>query len=262
MRKVVITLVVLVGLLVAADFGAAAAAEYQVSKQLRDELTLTTDPSVRIRGIPFLTQAVTGRYGEIDVQAYGLDAGPLTNVTVEATLYDVDAPLSDLVSGSLASVHADEVDGRARVHDTDLGRAIGIDDLRLHPVSDEEVEEALGSDAVTESDDDASAAVRMVATTNLVGEQTEVIVIALLELSEGVVQVTPTDVRLGNQEIGEVSLPKVIREPLLAAFTMQVDPGRLPFTVTPTAVYVEMGSLVVEGTAQDVTFRQAGTGAG
>lgn len=262
MRKVVITLVVLVGLLVATDFGAAAAAEYQVSKQLRDELSLTADPPVRIRGIPFLTQAVAGHYGEIEVGAIGLDVGPLTDVTVEATLYDVDAPLSELMSGSLDSVHADEVDGRARIHDTDLGRAIGIDDLRLHHASDEEVEEALGSGTVSESDDDARAAVRMVATTDLVGQRTEVIVIALLELSDGVVEVTPTDVRLATDEVGEVSLPKAIREPILSAFATQVDPGGLPFTVTPTAVYAEMGSLVVEGTAQDVSFRQAGTGVG
>ena len=262
MRKVVIVLVVLVGLLVATDFGVAASAEYRVSQQLRDEFSLTTDPSVHITGFPFLTQAAAGRYDEIEVVATGVNVGPLTEVAVEATLSVVDAPLSELMSGSLDSVQADAVDGRVRVHDTDLGRAIGIEDLRLQHASDEEVEEALGSGTVSKSDSDALAAVRMVATTDLVGVRTEVIVIALLELTERVVRVTPTDVRLATDEVGEVSLPEAIRKPILSAFTTQVDPGGLPFTVTPTAVYVETGSLIVEGTAQDVMFRQAGTGVG
>lgn len=262
MRKLLITLVVLAGLLVGADFGLAAATEYQVSKQLRDELVLDADPSVHIRGFPFLTQAVSGRYDEIDLAATGVDVGPLDDVGVEATLYEVDASLTDLMSGPPESVSAEEADGRVRVLDTDLGRAIGIDDLRLQPAEDEEVEEALGSDTVTESDDDARAAVRMVATTDLAGTRTEVIIIALLELADGVVRVTPTDVRLATDRIGEVSLPKPLREPVLAAFTMEVEPGGLPFTITASAVYVETGSLIVEGTAEDVTFRQAGTGIG
>lgn len=256
MRKLLITLLVLVGLVVAADFGAAAAAEYQVSKHLRSELELQADPSVRINGFPFVTQAASGTYSEIEVAASSVTVGPLTDVWVEATLSDVDAPVSALRSGSLASVEADRVEGRVRVQDKDLGRAIGIEDLRIQPASDDEIEELLGADGVAQRRDER-AAVRMVATTDLAGERTEVIVIGLLELVEGVVLVTPTDVRLSTDEIGEVSLPSQIREPLLAAFDTEIDPGGLPFTATPTAVYVETGSVLVEGEARDVTFADA-----
>lgn len=257
MRKLVITLLVLAGLLVAVDFGAAAAAEYQVSKQLRSEVDLAADPSVRINGFPFLTQAIAGTYSDIDVQASGLSVGQLRDVAVEATLYDVDAELAQVMSGTLSSLQADEVEGRVRIKDTDLGRAIGINDLRLQPASEEEVEKALGSGAVSRSDEDGRAAVRMVATTDLVGERSEVIAIALVRLTEGTIRVTPVDLRLSGQEIGEVTLPAAIRKPLLAAFTTTIEPGELPFTVTPTAVYVETGSLIVEGTAEDVSLDQA-----
>lgn len=262
MRTLIVTLLVLAGLAVAVDFGAAAAAEYQLSKQLRSELDLAADPAVRINGFPFLTQVVTGTYSDIDVHASGLSVGPLADVAVEATLYDVDAPLGQLMSGTLSSVQADQAEGRVRIKDTDLGRAVGIDDLRLQPASDEEVEESMGSAAVSESDQDGQAAVRMVATTDLAGERTEVIVIALVELAEGAVQLTPVDLRLSGEEIGETTLPAAIREPLLAAFATTVEPGGLPFTVTPTAVYVEIGSLIVEGTTGDVSLDQAGVGVG
>ena len=262
MRKLVITLLVLTGLAVAVDFGAAAVVEYEMSEQLRSELELAADPSVRINGFPFLTQAVAGNYGEIEIQASGLTVGPLTDVGVEATLFDVTAPLAEVTSGMLGSAQAAVVDGRVRIRDSDLGRAIGIEDLRLQPASDEEVEEALGSTAVSESDDDTRAAVRMVATTDVTGQRGEVIIIGLLELTDGVIRVTPTDIRFSTDAAGEESLPALIREPLLAAFTTEVDPGGLPFTVTPTAVYVEIGSLLVEGTAQDVSLGQAGVDTG
>lgn len=262
MRAVVITLLVLTGLVVAVDFGAAAAVEYKMSEQLRSELALAADPSVRINDFPFLPQAVSGSYSEIEMQAAGLTVGPLTDVGVEATLHDVTAPLAEVTSGMLGSARAAAVDGRVRIRDTDLGRAIGIEDLRLQPASDEEVEESLGSAAVSESDDDRRAAVRMVATTDVTGQRGEIIVIGLLELADGVIRVTPTEIRFSTDGVGQDSLPALIREPLLAVLTTEVDPGGLPFTVTPTAVYVETGSLLVEGTAQDVSLGQVGVDIG
>ncbi|MDQ3886253.1 MAG: DUF2993 domain-containing protein [Actinomycetota bacterium] len=256
---VVITLLVLTGLAVAVDFAAAAALEYEVSEQLRSELELTADPSVRINGFPFLTQAVSGKYSEIDMQASGLVVGPLHDVGVEATLYDVTAPLAEVTSGMLTSARATAVQGRVRIRDTDLGRAIGIVDLRLQPASDQEVEEALGSAAVSESDDDRRAAVRMVATTNVSGQRAKVIVIGLLELTDGVIRITPADVRFPTHADREKSRLTPVRKPLLAAFTTVVDPGNLPFAVTPTAVSVQTGSLLIKGTTtQDVRLGQAG----
>ncbi|MGH3980335.1 MAG: LmeA family phospholipid-binding protein [Pseudonocardiaceae bacterium] len=262
MRKLVIALLVLAGLLVAADFGAAAYAEYQVAERLRTEFSLTADPSVRINGFPFITQALSGSYDDIDMRAGDLAVGPLRDVAVEASMYDVDAPLDEVTSGSLSSVKIDEVEGRVRILDKDLGRAIGIEDLRIAEASDKEIEEALGSDTVSDSESDGRAAVRMIATTDLGGERAEVIVVGLLELADGAVSVTPTDVRLATDDVGEFSLPADFREPLLAAFSTEVDPGGLPFTVTPTAVDVDDGAIVVEGTAREVSFSQAGAGVG
>lgn len=264
MRKLVVAVLVVVGLAVVADFGAATVAEYTLAQQLREQLRLSADPSVRINGVPFLTQALAGRYSAIDIQATGLPVDPLHDVAVEATLHDVDAPLSEVTSGNLQSVQAARVDGRVRIKDSDLGRAIGIEDLRIQRPSDQEIKELLPSG--TPSADNATpgnrAPVRMVATTDLAGQRTEVIGIGIIEFTGGLVQITIINVRLARDDVGAVSLPREIRQLLLKTLSTDVKPGGLPFAVTPTGVSVETGSLVVEGTASNVTMGQAGIGVG
>ena len=261
-RKLIIAVLVIVALAVAADFGAAAAAEYTVAKQLRQQLNLASDPSVRINGFPFLTQAVAGHYTSIDVQASGVSADPLHDLDVEATLHDVDAPLAEVISGDLHSVRAAKVDGRVRIKDTDLGRAIGIEDLRIQQPSDQEIKELLPPGTPTsDSPRGNRAPIKMVATTDLAGQRTEVVAFGVIELTRGFVRITASDVQLGGGSGGTVGLPRAIRQTLLNALSANVKTGGLPFAVTPTRVWVETGSIVVEGTANNVSLRQAGVAA-
>ncbi|HEY6424783.1 MAG TPA: DUF2993 domain-containing protein [Pseudonocardiaceae bacterium] len=258
MRKLVIAVLVVLGLAVAADFGAAAFAEYTVAKNLKERLGLATEPSVQIEGFPFLTQALAGHYSAIDMNAAGLSVGPLHDVEAEATLHDVDAPLSEVTAGNLQSVQAARVDGRIRVKDSDLGRAIGIEDLRVQPPSDNEIKAVLPAGGSTSG---SRAPVRMMATTDVAGQRIEIIGIGMIELNGSALRITVVDVRLAHGDGGEVTLPREIRQVLLKALSTEVQPGQLPFTVTPTRVSVETGSLVVEGTAQHVSMAQAGVSA-
>ncbi|HEU0127049.1 MAG TPA: DUF2993 domain-containing protein, partial [Pseudonocardiaceae bacterium] len=70
------------------------------------------------------------------------------------------------------------------------------------------------------------------------------------------------DVRLARDEVGEVNLPRQIRQMLIQALSTEVEPGGLPFAATATRVWVEPGALVVQGTAKGVTMNQAGLGVG
>ncbi|MGA9312622.1 MAG: DUF2993 domain-containing protein [Pseudonocardiaceae bacterium] len=262
MRKLIIAVLVIVALAVAADFGAAAAAEYTVAKQLRQQLNLASDPSVQINGFPFLTQAVAGHYTSIDVQASGVSADPLHDLDVEATLHDVDAPLAEVISGDLHSVRVAKVDGRVRIKDTDLGRAIGIEDLRIQQPSDQEVKELLPPGTPTSNSPRGNRApIKMVATTDLAGQRTEVVAFGVIELTHGFVRITASDVQLGGGDGGTVGLPRAIRQTLLNALSANVKTGGLPFAVTPTRIWVETGAIVVEGTANNVSLRQAGVAA-
>ncbi|HKS51624.1 MAG TPA: DUF2993 domain-containing protein [Pseudonocardiaceae bacterium] len=256
MRKLIIAVLVVVALAVAADFGAAAYAEHTVATQMRQQLELRSDPSVRINGFPFLTQALAGHYSAIDVRATGVSVDPLHDLDVEATLHDVTAPLAEVTAGDLHSVRAARVDGRVRIKDTDLGRTIGIEDLRIQQPSDEEIKELLP--AGTPSGDSLHgdrAPVRMVATTDLVGQRTEIVGIGLIRLTGGVVRINVADVRLARDGVGAVGLPRPARQTLLNTLSTDVKPGDLPFAVTPTKLWVETGSIVVEGTVSNLSLR-------
>ncbi|MGH3874948.1 MAG: LmeA family phospholipid-binding protein [Pseudonocardiaceae bacterium] len=265
MRKLVIAVLVIVGLAVVADFGAAAAAEYTLAQQLTARLALPADPSVRINGVPFATQALAGRYTAIDIQATGLTVDPLRDVAVEATLRDVTAPLAELIAGDISSVRAAQVDGQVRIKDSDLGRAIGIEDLRIQRPSDKEMQALLPAGATIPPPDGTPAdraAIRMAATTDLASRRTEIIGIGLIELTGDLVRITISDVRLAGDDIGAASLPREIRQLLLKTLSTNVKPGGLPFDVTPTGVSVQTGSLTVAGTATDVPVGRAATGIG
>ncbi|MGH3672435.1 MAG: LmeA family phospholipid-binding protein [Pseudonocardiaceae bacterium] len=261
MRKLIIAVLIIVALAVAADFGAAAYGEYTISQQIRQQFRLASDPSVRIEGFPFLTQAVGGHYTAIDIEATGLPADSLHDLDVQATLHDVDAPLSEVSAGDLHSVRAAQVDGRIVIKDSDLGRAIGIEDLRIQPPSVQELQERFPAGTPSNSARGDRAPIKMVATTDLAGRPSEITGYGVIELTGGQVRITITDVRLSSDGVGTVSLPREIRQTLLNTLSTDVKPGDLPFNATPTSVWVQTGSVVVEGTARDVSLNQADLGA-
>ena len=246
MKKAAIVLVVLVGLLVAADFGAAAAAEYQVSKRLRGHLNLPDDPAVRVNGFPFLYQAFTGDYRNVEVTADRVTVARLRNIAVEATLHHVRVPFSDLVSGSADTIRIDEVVGRVRIQAAELEDLINVEDLQVEKVTDRD-KNAAGQPV-------PANAVKLIGTTEVAGQRLRVTVIGSLDVVGGQVQIEAHTVEVNGQTL----LP-AIEQTVLRLFTVRIDPGTLPFTVTPTSVRADNGALVVEGTARDVVVNSSGT---
>jgi len=253
-KKAAIILLVLVGLLVVADFGAAAAAEYQVSKRLRGHLDLPDDPAVRINGFPFLTQAIAGDYRNVEVTADRVTVARLRNIGVEATLRHVRVPLSDLLSGSADSVRVDEVTGRARIQVTELGKLINVEDLRIEPVPGDDQTTTAQSPGGTTQNPGGTGTVKLTGTTNVAGRRAEVEIVGSLDLVDGQIQVTAREVAVA----GIPELPSALRLNLLHGFSARLDPGALPFTVTPTALRVENDTLVVEGTARNIEISSSG----
>ena len=68
MRRLLIVLVVLAALLVVADRVGVVVAENRLAGQIQQQLVLDSKPDVSIHGIPFLTQAIRGRYKDIRVE--------------------------------------------------------------------------------------------------------------------------------------------------------------------------------------------------
>lgn len=259
MRRVIIAALVLIVLLVAADFGAAALAESAVSKQMRQQIGLADDPSVRINGFPFLTQALSGHYGSVDVDAQRIPVGQLKEVAVSAQLHDVTAPLSMLLGSGPKSLQVREVKGTARISAKDLQRLVpGVEDLRIETVDATALQKA----ATTSGDAslaqiDPKSAVRLGGTASILTQKLDVSVIAVLELVDGKAQIAPRDIRLGGDN--GMALPSLAQRGLKQMFTVRVDPGSLPLKVTPTALQAKDGQLEISGTATDLVL---GPGAG
>ncbi|MGQ0840420.1 LmeA family phospholipid-binding protein [Actinokineospora sp.] len=268
-RRLVITLVVLLGLLVAADFGAAAVFEHEVSKRAQAQFDLRDHPSVKVGGFSFLVQAFSGEYDLVTVDAKGVPVrDTLRDVDVHADLRGVRAPLSDLVSGSLTGVPVREVEGQVRVKAADVNRAIqrnenevvsALTNLTVDPASEKTVATAPAEGAETEQEDEiadqegSTAGVRLCGTADIAGQSTELCVFSIISLVEGKIVVSPKRLELRNGATS-AALPAALQAKVLPLFAITLDPGTLPFKVTPTAVTVEPGLLMVKGKATDLVL--------
>jgi hypothetical protein len=273
-RRLVVTFVVLLGLLVVADFAAAAVFEYQVSKRAREQFKLADDPSVKVGGFSFLAQAVSGEYGHVMIDAKGVPVeDTLRDLEVHIELRDVQAPLGELVSGSLQEVKVREVEGQVKVKASDVNRAVAqnenaavrsITNLTIDPVSEQDVatnpddrtaaEQEAAERAAEQEIEDTTAGARICATVDVGGEETELCAYGIISLVDAKMTFTPGRLELRNSVLGSGELPPVLDAAAKQALTFTLDPGELPFTVTPTAVTVDSGVLSVKGTASDVVL--------
>ncbi len=274
-KKLVVALVAVAGLFVAADFGAAAVAEYQVSQKMRTELRLAKAPKVRIDGFPFLTQAVAGDFRHVEIKARGVDVGEFTEVGVQADLHHARVSTAAVLAGSADRLEVDKVVGRIRLKASDIGRFIGVPDLAIAPAPPSALDDSnegepgsgsgtdgSGSDGSGPGRDPTSAVIKLDGTVNIAGTDNHVTVVAALELVNGKLRIAPRKLELDNSAFGPIPLPEMFEKSVLRRFTTTLDPGKLPFRVTPTAVRVERGAVVVEGTASHVTIDAHGLSTG
>lgn len=258
MRRLVIGVLVVVGLLVAVDYGAAALAESAVSREMREQLGLADDPDVRINGFPFLTQALAGNYESIQVSAERVSVGQLRELEVIAQLRDVEAPLGEVLSDGPKTFTVGSAEGYVRVGPDDLERLLPVEDIRIEEVDAAGLEQAVedGADpSVAQIDPDSAA--RIVGTTSVLGQEVEVAAIATLELTDDQILVVPRDIRLGDADAPP--LPGVVQRGLESMFTVRIDPGDLPLEVTPTSLEAVEGALEISGTAQDLVLGSGAT---
>ena len=111
--KLLVTLVVLVGLLLAADRVAVHVADSQVASQVQQRGKLAGEPTVDITGFPFLTQAVSGTYDDVHIAMNAEQLGQPAGTSAQVSLRGVHLPLSDVLSRSVSRIPVDRVDGTA-----------------------------------------------------------------------------------------------------------------------------------------------------
>jgi len=113
MRALLVVLLLLLGLFVVADRVAHGVAEDTVAHRLAAAGNLSGSPEVGIRGFPFLTQAVAGRYDDVRISLTAAELGQPEGTRADIALHGVHVPLSAVVSGSVHEVPVDRIDGTA-----------------------------------------------------------------------------------------------------------------------------------------------------
>ncbi|HEX4429597.1 MAG TPA: DUF2993 domain-containing protein [Frankiaceae bacterium] len=111
MRKgLIVTLAILVVVLIAADRIALLVADSQIADRVQKSQELSAKPQVSIKGFPFLTQVLGGRYHEVDVSVRNVTRNGLTVDKLSVHAHGVSVPLSKVVSGSVSEVPVDRAD--------------------------------------------------------------------------------------------------------------------------------------------------------
>lgn len=256
MRGFLVTLLVLVVLLVGADFAGRWVAEDRVATELQSQLELDQEPGVDIHGFPFATQAATGEYGSVTLTAEHIPYRQLRDITLVADLGDVTLPPQSLIDGTVRSIPARTVTASAQVDPADLARLLHVSDVTVEPVTEQTLDErrATGSTARKAlSGVDPSQAVALTSTTTVLGQPVRASVIATFRLADGQIVLSGRDIAVDAGDSGAV--PSAVSNALrsrLSGFSARVDPGALPFSITATDLHAQDGELVVSGTAHDV----------
>ena len=103
LRTAIIVIVVLLGLLVALDFGARAFAENKMASEIQQQ-GFPKKPSVSINGFPFLTQVISRDFKNIQVSSDNITEGPLLIQSIHATMTGVHVN-SSFQSGTVDHLH-------------------------------------------------------------------------------------------------------------------------------------------------------------
>lgn len=126
MRKVVLALLVLATLAGVGDRVAVRVAQGTLADRLQRSADLTSRPTVTIDGVPFLTQAVAGRYARIEVTATDLERGGVRVTSLRADVTGAQVPLGAVLRGEVSRIPVDGVTADALVTYADLAHSSGI----------------------------------------------------------------------------------------------------------------------------------------
>lgn len=115
MRRLLVLVVVLGAVLFAADRVGAAMAGREIGKRVAAEYNLSSTPGVSINGFPFLTQAVNGRYQDIDVHVGDWSRDKIAVRSLDVALNGVSAPTADVIRNNTDNFTAETATASAVV---------------------------------------------------------------------------------------------------------------------------------------------------
>jgi hypothetical protein len=139
MRKLAVSLLIVLALLAVLDRVALWAAQHDVAERLQADAHLSSAPSVEIHGYPFLTQLVGGDYDDVDVVMHGLDSGGVRIDRLTVHVQGAHVSLGEVISQDRSRIRIDHATAHllltsAALHHVDVKSASvsGDDTVVLH----------------------------------------------------------------------------------------------------------------------------------
>lgn len=228
MLRLILLAVVLA--LAAAEVLAPRVVERSVASRLQEAAGLAAAPEVEVRGRPFLTQAVRGRYDDVVVRATDVPAGPLGFDSVAARLSGAEVPLGDVLSGSVAAVPVAELSTRAVVGYDDLTALLRERGLRVSPAG--------------------QGLVRVTGSATVLGRTLEASAVSRPTLEGRTLVVTAEHFEVGNAR-ADALLSRALGNRL--DFRVELEP--LPYGLELRGLQAEAGGVVLLASATDAVLR-------
>jgi hypothetical protein len=230
----VVLLVVLAGVLVAADRGAAWYAERRLAEETANWATTAgarpgTEPAVHVAGFPFLDQVARGRYDGVAITVRDVGAGGLIASRLDIRLTGVELPFSDLTAGDLSHARADRVTATAHI-----------------PLS--EFQTALSPRGVTLRVQ--SGRLRIEVPFEIAGYKSTVSGLADVEADHGKLRLKLSDLAAAGAD-----LPQAAADEISARLSELVEAPKLPYGLELDRVRVTPAGLVATASGRNVPLR-------
>lgn len=221
LARVVAVLTVLAVLAFVADRVALQLSEEAVAARVQTSAGLVEPPGVEIRGVPFLTQALRGRYSDVVVRADRASAGTLPVERFVAELRGVQLPLSDVLQDRARPVPVDTLTARAVLPYAAITAAVADRGLSVAPAGE--------------------GLVRVTGTFRLLGDDVEVAAVSRAGLDGDRVVLAPERFETGV-ELADDVLTRLLGDRL----DVGVPIGELPYGLRVTGLSAGADGVVLQ----------------
>ncbi|SOD70739.1 hypothetical protein SAMN05892883_0389 [Jatrophihabitans sp. GAS493] len=230
--KWLIGIVVVLGLLlVAADFVGKSVLQDNASKSLATFSQFQDTPDVTLHGFPFLTQAISGDYKDIEITSNSVTVGEIRGASMDAHLKGAKLPLSQLRSNSITEVPVDEVEGYVVAPYAELERLSKVNGLKLS---------AQGSELVVQAP--VTVPVLGSVTINATGG---------FDVVNGTLKLDVHSLKVGGLDVPSAVLPLAT-----SALNSTIEIPPLPYGLHLTSTTPTPNGLQLNGAGTDVVLKQ------
>lgn len=245
-RFLLIFVLVAIMALIVADRVGVLVADHEVASQVKAQLaaqdiTANDDPSVSVRGFPFLTQVLSGHYDEIDIVVPGLSSHGIRMDSLRVVATGVDAPASTVMSDE-GQVVASKVVGTGEIAWASFEQMVDLSGLQQYGVDPSTL-------TITGADD---GTITLSAPVAVAGKSITATAAGTLAVANDVVHV-----KIGKISANESAIPAAVQTQLQAIaqqLTFDVRIPALPYNLRLESVHATSKGIAITADASDVVL--------